>query len=273
LSSFLEVKDLSFSWGPSKVLKKVNLSIKPNQLVSILGVNGVGKTTLLKCLNRILIPQTGKVEVLSKNISDLDLISVSKLISYVPQTVLSSFAMDVFDVVMLGRRPHIAWNISDGDREKVSETLTFFNFEDFAFRRFDQLSGGEKQKVIIAKAVAQDSSIFLMDEPTSDLDLKNQIEVMQKIKELLLDSDSDKSAIIATHDMNIAARFSDYIFLMDDGTIKAEGTPEDVLTSENIADVFGVDCEILPKTDSDPLRIFIRDSIIAKKREANNDKE
>ena len=112
MSSFLEVKDLSFSWGQNKVLKNVNLSIKPNQLVSILGVNGVGKTTLLKCLNRILIPQTGKVEVLSKNISDMDLISVSKLISYVPQTVLSSFAMDVFDVVMLGRRPHIAWNIS-----------------------------------------------------------------------------------------------------------------------------------------------------------------
>ena len=126
MSSFLEVKDLSFSWGQNKVLKNVNLSIKPNQLVSILGVNGVGKTTLLKCLNRILIPQTGKVEVLSKNISDMDLISVSKLISYVPQTVLSSFAMDVFDVVMLGRRPHIAWNISSSDREKVSETLTFY---------------------------------------------------------------------------------------------------------------------------------------------------
>ena len=105
-----------------------------------------------------------------------------------------------------------------------------------------------------------------MDEPTSDLDLKNQIEVMQKIKKLLIHSDSDKSAIIATHDMNIAARFSDYVFLMDDGTIKAAGTPEDVLTSENIADVFGVDCEILPKTNSDPLRIFIRDSIMAKKK-------
>ncbi len=273
MSKFLEVKDLSFSWGSKRVLKKINLSIKSNQLVSILGVNGVGKTTLLKCINRILQPDTGKVEVLSKNISGLDLISISKLLSYVPQTVLSSFAMDVFDVVLLGRRPHIAWNISDEDREKVSETLNFLNFQDFAFRRFDQLSGGEKQKVIIAKAIVQDPAIFLMDEPTSDLDLKNQIEVMQKIKKLILDTGSDKSAVIATHDMNIAARFSDYIFLLDNGRIKAEGSPEEVLTKDNIADVFGVNCEILPKTNSDPLRIFIRDSIITKKREIKNDKE
>ena len=131
MSKFLEVKDLSFSWGSKRVLKKINLSIKSNQLVSILGVNGVGKTTLLKCINRILQPDTGKVEVLSKNISGLDLISISKLLSYVPQTVLSSFAMDVFDVVLLGRRPHIAWNISDEDREKVSETLNFLNFQDY----------------------------------------------------------------------------------------------------------------------------------------------
>ena len=267
MSSFLEVKDLSFSWGSNKVLKNIDISIKKNQLVSILGVNGAGKTTLLKCINRILTPESGKIEVLSKNLSSLDLLEVSKLLSYVPQTVMSSFAMDVFDVVLLGRRPHITWSIGDEDREKVSETLKFLNFEDFAFRRFDQLSGGERQRAIIAKAIAQDSSIFLMDEPTSDLDLKNQIEIMGKIKELIINKDNEKSAVMATHDMNIAARFSDYIFLLDNGRIKAEGIPEKVLTVENIADVFGVNCEILPMTAEDPLRIFIRDSIVTEKRE------
>ncbi len=267
MSSFLEVKDLSFSWGSNKVLKNIDISIKKNHLVSILGVNGAGKTTLLKCINRILTPESGKIEVLSKNLSSLDLLEVSKLLSYVPQTVMSSFAMDVFDVVLLGRRPHITWSIGDEDREKVSETLKFLNFEDFAFRRFDQLSGGERQRAIIAKAIAQDSSIFLMDEPTSDLDLKNQIEIMGKIKELIINKDNEKSAVMATHDMNIAARFSDYIFLLDNGRIKAEGIPEKVLTVENIADVFGVNCEILPMTAEDPLRIFIRDSIVTEKRE------
>ena len=266
MSAFLEVKDLSFSWGSNKVLENINLNIKKNNLVSILGVNGVGKTTLLKCLNRILNPDSGKIEVLSNDISELNLLEVSKLLSYVPQTVMSSFTMDVFDVVLLGRRPHITWSIGDDDREKVSETLNYFNFEEFAFRRFDQLSGGERQRAIIAKAVAQDSSIFLMDEPTSDLDLKNQIEVMGKIKDLVSNKKVEKSAIIATHDMNIAARFSDYIFLLDNGQIKAEGIPEDVLTVKNIADVFGVNCEILPKTVDDPLRIFIRDSILTKKK-------
>mgnify|MGYP001283391631 CR=1 FL=1 len=269
MSSFLEVKDLSFSWGSNKVLKNIDISIKKNHLVSILGVNGAGKTTLLKCINRILTPESGKIEVLSNNLSSLDLLEVSKLLSYVPQTVMSSFAMDVFDVVLLGRRPHITWSIGDEDREKVSKTLKFLNFEDFAFRRFDQLSGGERQRAIIAKAIAQDSSIFLMDEPTSDLDLKNQIEIMGKIKELIINKDNEKSAVMATHDMNIAARFSDYIFLLDNGRIKAEGIPEKVLTVENIAEVFGVDCEILPKTAEDPLRIFIRESIITEKKRNN----
>ena len=261
MSSFLEVNNLTFSWGSNKVLNDINFSIKPKQFVSILGSNGAGKTSLLKCLNRILQPQSGSVEILSNDISDLDLTAVSKLVSYVPQTVLSSFPVDVFDVVLLGRRPHITWNISEQDRDKVSQALELFNLQNFAFRRFDQLSGGEKQRVIIAKAVSQDPSVLLMDEPTSDLDLKNQVNVMQKIKELISSSGINKSAIIATHDMNIAARFSDHIFLLDKGKIKAEGSPEEVLTSKNIADVFGVDCEILPKTNSNPLRLFIRDII------------
>ena len=267
MSNILTVKDLDFSWGSTSVIKNISLSVKPNSLVSILGINGAGKTTLLKCLNRILSPSAGEIKVLSKKVSDLELPEVAKLISYVPQTVMSSFAMDVFDVVLLGRRPHINWSISQNDRDKVSETLRFLDFEDFAFRRFNELSGGERQKAIIAKAIAQDSSILLLDEPTSDLDLKNQVEVMKKIKELVSSNDLTKSALMATHDMNIAARFSDHILLLDKGEIKSEGSPEEVLTVQNIADVFGVECEIFPRTDKDPLRIFIRDSIVSENSE------
>ena len=140
MNSFLEVKDLSFSWGSNKILKNINLQIDKNQLVSILGVNGAGKTTLLKCLNRILNPDSGKVEILSNDISKLDLPAVSKLLSYVPQTVMSSFAMDVFDVVLLGRRPHISWSIGDEDREYFSMNLTFLYYEFFAFIRLSQFS-------------------------------------------------------------------------------------------------------------------------------------
>tara|TARA_B100000700_G_scaffold116428_1_gene131012 strand:- start:2027 stop:2926 length:900 start_codon:yes stop_codon:yes gene_type:complete len=244
LSSILQATEISFSWGENHVLKGLDLDIGENELISILGVNGAGKSTLLKCLNRILTPQSGKIQVLSKDVSSLSLLQLSTLMSYVPQSVRSSFSMDVFDVVLLGRRPHISWRINENDREKVSQTLRTLNLENFAFRRFDQLSGGERQRVIIAKAVAQDPKIFLLDEPTSDLDLKSQIEIMKSLRTLVSNSASPKSALVAIHDINIAARFSDRILLLHDGQIISQGTPQEVLTTENIAKVFGVTSEV-----------------------------
>ncbi len=266
MNKILEVENLSYSWGENEVFQNLNFSVENNKVIAILGKNGAGKTTLLKCINRILQPMSGNVKIDSKDISSLDLVELSKMVSYVPQSIMSNFPMEVFDVVLLGRRPHINWTIGDVDREKVSETLKFFNLEDFAFRNFNQLSGGERQRVIVAKAVSQDSSIFLMDEPTSDLDLKNQIEIMKKIKALVSDNDRGKAAIIAIHDINIAARFADFIFLLDKGEIRAKGTPEEVLTEKNIEQVFGVTSEVIPKTRKDPMRILIKDELSDKQK-------
>tara|TARA_Y100001968_G_scaffold53914_1_gene44995 strand:+ start:378 stop:1202 length:825 start_codon:yes stop_codon:yes gene_type:complete len=274
LNKILEVENLSYSWGTNEVFRNINFTVENNKVIAILGKNGVGKTTLLKCINRILKPISGSVRIDSKDISSLDLVELSKMVSYVPQSIMSNFPMEVFDVVLLGRRPHINWTIGDTDREKVSETLRFFNLQDFAFRNFNQLSGGERQRVIVAKAVSQDSSIFLMDEPTSDLDLKNQIEIMKKIKHLVSDSGNGKAAIIAIHDINIAARFADSIFLLDKGEIRAKGTPEEVLTEKNIEQVFGVTSEVIPKTRKDPMRILIKDELNDKQKVVKkNDKE
>ena len=146
------------------------------------------------------------------------------------------------------------------NREKVSKTLRYLNLEEFAFRRFDQLSGGERQRVIIAKAVAQDPAVYLFDEPTSDLDLKNQIEIMKRIKELISVPESSKSALIAIHDINIAARFSDRILLLHEGRIIANGTPQEVLTTKNIAEVFNVTSEIV-NMHPNYIRIIIKDEI------------
>ena len=253
------VDNLNFSWKDNHVLENISISIPENQLIAILGVNGAGKSTLLKCINKILTPQSGNIKIGSENISDLNLVQLSKRVSYVPQSVLTSFSMDVFDVVLLGRRPHISWRISNNDREKVSTTLKFLNLEDFAFRSFNQLSGGERQRVVIAKAIVQDPNLFLMDEPTSDLDLKNQIEVMKCIKNLVSKKEGDKSALIAIHDINTAARFADRVLLLHDRSIFADGSPEEVLTEENIANVFGVTSEIIPKSESNPLRVIIKD--------------
>ncbi len=261
MENILNTDNLSFSWGNNEVLKGINLSVRSNEILAILGVNGAGKSTLIKCLNGILKLDHGKIEISGKDTSEMNLIEISKLMSYVPQSVRTSFSVDVFDVVLLGRRPHISWRISDEDREIVSKTIRMFDLEDFAFRKFDQLSGGERQRVVIAKAVAQDSQIFLFDEPTSDLDLKNQIEVMQKIKDITSNITDNKSAIIAIHDINIAARFADRIMLLHDGYIFALGNPAEVLTKNNIAEVFGVTCDVIPSTEDSPMRIIVKEGI------------
>ena len=259
----LSVKGLSFRWknASDSVLSDIEFSVKDGELVAILGINGAGKSTLLKCLNRILTPQSGEIEIESTNINDVSLLDLSKLVSYVPQSVMSNFSMDVFDVVMLGRRPHISWRISNEDRDKVSKTLELFDLEDFAFRRFDQLSGGERQRVIVAKAVVQSPSLYLFDEPTSDLDLKNQIEVMKRIRDLVDDEHRRRSALVAVHDINLASRFADRIILLHNGQIKAFDTPQSVLNEQNIAEVFGVKCTILSATDESPMRVLVEDEI------------
>ncbi len=265
----MKVESLNFSWGSNEVLKGLDFSIKENEVISILGVNGAGKSTLIKCLNGILKPDSGKVEVMQNNaaydnrmvdVTSLDLVKISKVMSYVPQSVRTSFSMDVFDVVLLGRRPHIRWNITAMDREVVSRTLRFLNLEDFAFRKFDQLSGGERQRVIIAKAIAQNPNLFLFDEPTSDLDLKNQIQIMKCIRNLIKNGSEPKSALIAIHDINIASKYSDKIMLLDDGKIRAFGPPGEVLTEQNIADVFGVESTVTVGEDNH-IRILINDEI------------
>lgn len=261
----LSVKNLHFNWGQNQVLKNINFSVFKNELVAILGTNGAGKSTMLKCINKILNPKKGEIKLLNKEIGTFDLVELAKNISYVPQSVLTLFSMEVFDVVLLGRRPHVNWRLSEKDRDIVSETLEFLNLEEFAFRSFNKLSGGERQRVIIAKAIAQKSKLLLMDEPTSDLDLKNQIIVMKRIKKLIK-TEEEKSAIIAIHDINIAARFADRILLLHQNELIAEGTPEEVLNEENIATVYGVSCRIEKSTKNESMRIIIGDEIKQKNK-------
>jgi|TARA_B100001094_G_C18191606_1_gene807661 iron complex transport system ATP-binding protein len=262
LNSILNVQNLSFQWGKRKVLNDVQFEVHANEFVAILGKNGAGKSTLLKCINKILKPSKGDIVLSGKSVESMDIIEISKQISYVPQAISSQFSMNVFDVVMLGRRPHISWSVGEKDLEKVSETLEFLSLEDFAFRKFDQLSGGERQRVIIAKAIAQDASLLLFDEPTSDLDLKNQIQTMKKITTLVSSQNGvQASALVAIHDINMAARFADRILLLHEGSILQQGNPAQVLTEANIAKVFGVSCEIEAKTKTTPLRIIIKDEM------------
>ena len=263
MSELMKVEGLRFSWGDNLVIDSVDFAVKENELISILGKNGAGKSTLLKCLNKILRPSQGKILIQGEDVTELDILTTSKKMSYVPQSITSNFSMDVFDVVLLGRRPYINWSVGENDRNLVSKTIDRMGLSDFAFRRFDRLSGGEKQRVIIAKAVAQDPDLFLFDEPTSDLDLKNQIEVMKELRKIVSE-ENGKAAVIAIHDINIASRFSDRIILLHEGEIISNGKPSDVLTPENIELVFEVTSRQVMGEDG-ILRIVINDEITREK--------
>jgi iron complex transport system ATP-binding protein len=277
LANIITVKNLRFGYPKNEVLKGIDLTLHDNELVCLLGVNGAGKSTLLKCILGILKHQSGTISygnvaqainvgdgnTSSESISseDLDPMQMARYMSYVPQSVKSSFSIDVYDTIMLGRRPYIGWSISELDREIVSKTIEFLNLEDFAFRKFNQLSGGERQRVIIGKAIAQSPRVFVLDEPTSDLDLKNQIQVMKKLKILVSDENSPKGALVAIHDINMAARFADRILLMSDGEIIAVGAPRDVLTPENIQKVFAVTSDVIESQEDNRFWIHVKDEI------------
>ena len=275
MNDIIKVEDLGFGYPNKEVLKGINLTISNNELVCLLGINGAGKSTLLKCILGILKFQKGKIsfdyamqtdddaDVLNvmNSGNNIDTMALARYMSYVPQSVKSSFSIDVYDTIMLGRRPYIGWNISSEDREIVSKTIEFLNLEELAFRKINQLSGGERQRVIIGKAIAQDPRLLLLDEPTSDLDLKNQIQVMKKIKKIVSNPESPKSALVAIHDINMAARFADRILLMSDGEIVAEGTPRQVLTPQNIQNVFAVTADIAESQDNNRFWVHINDEI------------
>lgn len=233
-------KNLRFNYNSYEVLKGIDLHIQPSEMFFILGPNGSGKSTLLKCIAGILKPK-GIVYIGKEEISRLSRREVAKRIGYLPQRE-SPNELTVFETVMLGRRPHMSWGPSKRDIETVEKIIQILGLEALSLRRLTQLSGGELQKVLIARALAQEPKIILLDEPTSNLDLKNQVEVMNLLKKAV--KEMNISAIVTTHDLNIAAAYADRIAMISQGQIVALGGVE-VLNSENIKKVYGVSPKIL----------------------------
>ena len=234
----LIINELSFNYNSIAALKDVDLELGLNEVLSIVGPNGSGKTTLLKCIDRILKPNNGAVLIDGRDVAHMGLGELSKIIGYVPQSSTSTFPFIVFDVVLMGRRPYIRWSVSERDKEIVAEILKFLGISKLAARHLNELSGGEQQKVIVARALAQQPQILLLDEPTSNLDIKHQLEVLGTIKGLT--RSKQLSVIMAMHDLNLASRFSDKMLMLKHGCVFAVGTPESVLTEENIESVYGV---------------------------------
>jgi len=238
----LTINKLSFNYVGVQVLKDLNLEVDLGEMLCIVGPNGSGKSTLLKCINRILKTAQNTVLIDGQDASKLNLKELSKVMGYVPQSSTSTFPFTVFDVVLMGRKPYIHWNLSERDTEIVAEMLDFLGISNLAMRHYNELSGGEQQKVIIARALAQQPQILLLDEPTSSLDIKHQLEILCILKSLA--RTEERSVIVAMHDLNLASRFSDRMLMLKQGQIFAAGTPTCVLTEENIESVYGIKAQV-----------------------------
>jgi len=235
----LKIKDVEFSYPGVPVLKGVSLEVMPGETMAIVGKNGAGKSTLIKCMNRILEPEKGKVFLGEWDLRRMKGKDIARSMAYLSQKGSYAFPVTVFDAVLSGRYPHTAWNTDEKDEAKVSEVLGMMGLEGLAMRYFNEISGGQQQQVLIARAIAQEASIFLLDEPTSDLDIKHQLEVMQTVRKIV--RERKVSAVITIHDLNLASRYADRIIMLKDGVIFASGSADSVLTKENIKAAYGVE--------------------------------
>lgn len=236
----LSVNGLAFDYPSRSVLQNINFSICKGNFLAVLGVNGAGKSTLLKCINRVLKPCAGTVLVQNDEVTQLTRREIAKRIGYVPQRH-EHFSTTVFDAVLLGRKPYIQWEASRNDLEIVQKAINMLELKEYALRYLNELSGGEQQKVIIARALAQEPDLLLLDEPTSSLDLRNQLEVIRAIKRII--QTGHIGAVVSMHDLNLAIRFADKFILLRDGEIFAAGGLE-VMTPENIERVYSIPVKI-----------------------------
>jgi iron complex transport system ATP-binding protein len=242
----LEISGVQFQYNSAVILEDVCLSVSKGEVLSLVGPNGSGKTTLLKCINRILKPKRGTILLEGENVQGLNLRELAQSIGYVPQSSPAS-ALTVFDTVLLGRKPYVDWKTGERDKQIVFEILRLMKLEEIAFRTFNELSGGEKQKVLVARAFAQEPQVLLLDEPTSNLDLRHQFEVLELVTDMV--AARGLSAVMAMHDLNLASRFSDKLVILKNGRVYAAGQGRDILTSQNIREVYGVEAAIYDDFD------------------------
>lgn len=236
-------ENLCFSYNRKKqILKNINMTLPSGKFIAVLGPNGCGKTTTVKQINQILKAQSGLVLLGGRAVQDMSPLELAKTIAYVPQMTSGAMNGSVMDTVMLGRRPYIQWKPSDTDLEIVAKALMRLRLDGLSQRLYNQLSGGQKQTVLIARALAQTPQVYLFDEPVSFLDVRNQLEIMAIARELV-DRDG-KTVIMVLHDLNMALRFADHVVIMKEGHVFAQGTPAEVITEENILAVYGTHAQI-----------------------------
>ncbi|HEY86918.1 MAG TPA: heme ABC transporter ATP-binding protein [Dehalococcoidia bacterium] len=242
----LQISQVYFSYLDGLVLHDINLSIRAGEMVGLLGPNGSGKTTLIKLVSGILKPGQGEIRLDGSSLSRLSRKSVARSLAVVPQQFHIPFAFTIGEVVMLGRIPFLKAFAEESkvDRQFVANTMDLVGISELKERRFDELSGGERQKVILAMALAQQPRLLLLDEPIVHLDIAHQVEILELVKRLNMEQ--GLTVIGAMHDLNLAALYFDRLILLKEGRIWADGVPAQVLTEDIIRNVFSASVRVEP---------------------------
>lgn len=237
----IKVEDLTYSYGNKNVLDSVEIQLRRKSFTGIIGPNGCGKSTLLKCIYRVLKPQIGTIWLEDKPLNSYSVKESSKYISVMAQHNSYQFDFKVKDIVMMGRAPHKRLLERDTlkDYQIVEKVLESVNMLEFLEREFATLSGGEQQRVLLARALAQDARTLILDEPTNHLDITYQLQLMRILKK------QDITIFAAMHDLNIAAMYCDYLYIMKAGRVIAQGETNKILTPERIFEVYQVESQIV----------------------------
>jgi iron complex transport system ATP-binding protein len=255
VSSLLRCEDIAVSFGSREVLRSVDLEVRAGTVVAIAGRNGAGKTTLLRVASGVLKPERGKVLLEGTPIGDRSRREIARSIAVVPQDAPIDFPFRAFEVVLMGRSPHLGlfgFETPD-DIERARRAMAQVGIEDLADRTIQELSGGERQLVMIARALTQDPRVLLLDEPTAHLDLAHRVAVLDLVRDF---ARGERSALVVSHDLSLTARACDELALLDAGSILASGPPAEILTPENLQTAFGVAADVVPGPDGSPLVVL-----------------
>ena len=251
--AIINIEKLNYSYGRKEVLKELSLDIDENKLTGIIGPNGCGKSTLAKNIIKYINGKFESFKIMDTDIRELTHKKIAQLISYIPQKSTIIPNISVFDYVLLGRFPLLknSWdNYTKKDYEIVENNINLLNIKELRDRNIETLSGGELQKALLARALAQEAKILLLDEPTSALDLNNAVEFMKILKNISMKKEI--SVIIIIHDLNLASLFCDSLIILKDGRFIEKGSPKEVINEENIKSVYNLDCKVCYNENDKP---------------------
>jgi iron complex transport system ATP-binding protein len=242
----LSIRSISVNYGEVEILHDLSLTVEAGQVVSLIGPNGAGKTTLIRAISGVLPLQSGSVMVNEQDLVTISIAERARLLAVVPQARRLPPEYSVQQAVLMGRTPYLGWlgNPSKTDYEKTRWAIDRTQISDFTERRVDELSGGEQQLVLVARALAQDSPVILLDEPTAHLDLRHQATILDLVHNLA--RERGLAVLMSLHDLNLVSLYSDRIALLNDGQILAFGSPHEVLIPKYLSDVYQVPLNIIP---------------------------